>query len=102
MNNVVCVPWRARDSRCGANACTSSAGAVRFVLISSAMDVALMLVGSKRLKDFWMPALIMTVSRVGNEARISCVLLVSDVMSVMSNYLSVVLVGAYCIRIGCW
>jgi hypothetical protein len=62
---VAGVPLLARDSRCGANAWTSSVGAVRFAAISRSISPAAMLDGSKKLKLFWMPALMSTVSRLG-------------------------------------
>lgn len=86
--SVTGVPFVARESKCGAKACTRSVGAVRLAAISRSISPVAILEGSKKLKLFWIPALMRTVSRLGKSLMMPAVCFWSVEKSVMSNYIS--------------
>lgn len=55
----------AREARCGKKARVRSIGAVTFVFISEMIDASVELEASAKENDFWIPALMKTVSRSG-------------------------------------
>lgn len=70
MKKVVFVPELAKVNRCGASRWTRTVGADKFVMYSSAICSTLVVEASNRLKHFWTPALMRTVSRLGKSLRI--------------------------------
>jgi hypothetical protein len=82
------VPFKARFKRCGAKRRTSRVGPVKFVSISRLIVSGVVLEGSKRLKLFWIPELMMTLSREGKSFRRDSTCVGKASRSLMSNYIN--------------